>query len=104
MKNCPQSIVIDGVTYTPQEARPAGNRAVVVVDQGWIWAGDVEQKDGYIILTRAVWVFRWEGIGFDGVIADPKSKSATLKRMANPVQIPDGSEIFRVPVSSDWGL
>ena len=28
---------------------PIGNRAVVVVDRGWIWAGDVEEKDGKII-------------------------------------------------------
>ena len=64
----------------------------------------LEEKDGKIILTRAVWVFRWSGVGFDGVIANPKSDQVTLKKMTNPVEIPAGSEIFRVPVKADWGL
>jgi len=104
MKDHPQSIVIDGVTYAPQESKTTGNRAVIVVDRGWIFAGDVEQKDGYITLTRAVWVFRWESVGFDGVIANPSSSSVKLRKMSNPVSIPEGSEIFRVPVAADWGL
>lgn len=103
----PLVISIDGVDYVRRDTVPEvpiGNRAVVVVDRGWIWAGDVEEKDGKIILTRAVWVFRWSGVGFDGVIANPKSDQVTLKKMTNPVEIPAGSEIFRVPVKADWGL
>ena len=105
MIQCPKSIVIDGVTFTPQEKnKPEGNRAVIVVDRGWIFAGDVEQKGGYITLTRAVWVFRWESIGFDGVIADPNNSKVLIKNLANPVSIPEGSEIFRIPVHSQWGI
>lgn len=98
----PEAITVNGVTYVPR--LPLGNRAVIVVDRGWIFAGDVEQKDGYIILTRAVWVYRWESIGFDGVIANPKSRGAVIKQLANSVVIPEGSEIFRIPVQDDWGL
>lgn len=79
------------------------NRAVVVVDRGWIFAGDVEEKDGRIMLSRALWVFRWESIGFSGVIEDPKRDEVDLRPIAD-VDIPAGSEIFRVPVSDDWGL
>ena len=97
-----KTIVVDGVTYAP--VQPNGNRAVVVVDRGWVFAGDVTEKDGRIRLDRAVWVFRWESVGFDGVIANPRSSKVTLKPMANPVDLPCDAEIFRVPVSSDWGL
>ena len=99
-----KEIMIDGVCYVPAEPAPRGVRAVVVVDRGWIFAGDVTEAAGRIRLERAVWVLRWSGVGFDGVIADPKSGSVTLRPMSNPVDLPADAEIFRVPVSDDWGL
>ena len=98
-----QKIVVDGVTYVPESQRPSGNRAVVVVDRGWIFAGDVVHENGRIKLSRAILVFRWESIGFDGMIANPRSDKVTLKRITD-VDIPEGAEIFRVPVCEDWGL
>lgn len=95
-------ITVNGVEYIP--AKPNGNRAVVVVDRGWIFAGDVTEKDGRIRLSRATWVFRWESIGFDGVIANPKSSKVTLKQMQHDVDLPADTELFRVPVAEDWGL
>lgn len=101
------TITLNGIEYVPAtEASPriTGNRAVVVVDRGWIFAGDVTRENGRIRLDRAVWIFRWESIGFDGVIANPKHKSATIKPMPNGVEIPSGAEVFCVPVADDWGL
>lgn len=101
------TININGIEYIPAyEAQPsiAGNRAVIVVDRGWIFAGDVTRENGRIRLDRAVWVFRWESVGFDGVIADPKSSEVTIKPMPNGVDLPDGAEIFCVPVNDQWGL
>jgi len=101
------TITLNGIEYMPvAEAAPriTGNRAVVVVDRGWIFAGDVTRENGRIRLDRAVWIFRWESIGFDGVIANPKHKSATIKPMPNGVEIPSGAEVFCVPVADDWGL
>ena len=101
------TITLNGIEYVPApEASPriTGNRAVVVVDRGWIFAGDVTRENGRIRLDRAVWVFRWESIGFDGVIANPKHKSATIKPIPNGVEIPSGAEGFCVPVADDWGL
>ena len=101
------TITLNGIEYIPAtEASPriTGNRAVVVVDRGWIFAGDVTRENGRIRLGRAVWIFRWEGIGFDGVIANPKHKSATIKPMPNGVEIPSGAEVFCVPVADNWGL
>ena len=97
------NVIIDGIEYAPV-VRAAGTRAVVVVDRGWIFAGDVTREGNRIFLDRAVWVFRWESIGFDGVIANPKDKNVILRKMKNRVEIPAQSEILSVPVSDDWGV
>jgi hypothetical protein len=101
----PTAIAIDGIEYVRTDSTPAlkpnGNRAVVVVDRGWIFAGDVTRENGRIKLTRAVWVFRWESCGFAKVIEDPTK--ADIRPMAD-VDIPEGAEIFCVPVSDQWGL
>ena len=97
------TISINGVEYAPVNAQPKGPRAVVVVDRGWIFAGDVTRKDGRILISRALHVFKWESIGFAGMVDNPKKAQADLRRMAD-VDIPEGSEIFCVPVPEDWGL
>lgn len=81
-----------------------GKRAVVVVDRGWIFAGDVTDKDGRIYLDRVVWVFRWERIGFAAVIEDPKQNGVDIRPLTASLDIPAGAEIFRVPVPEDWGF
>jgi hypothetical protein len=95
-------IELNGRTYVAET--PASSRAVVVVDRGWIFAGDVHEENGRIRLTRAVWVFRWESVGFDGVIADPKSSNVTIRKLPNDVDIPADAEVFRIPVGAEWGL
>ena len=100
-------ININGIDYIPaSEATPriTGNRAVMVVDRGWIFAGDVTRENGRIKLDRAVHVLKWEIIGFDGMVANPKSNNVTLKPLPNGVDIPECAEIFCVPVADDWGL
>jgi hypothetical protein len=99
-----KSVIVDGVKYVEEVTPATGTRAVVVVDRGWIFAGDVTRENGRIKLTRAIHVFRWESIGFDGMIANPKSSKVTLKALANPVDIPEGSEVFTIPVEDAWGL
>lgn len=97
-------IEINGQVYVKKSSKPTGNRCVVVVDRGWIFAGDVTEEEGRIYLDRAVWIFRWESIGFDGVLTDPKSSKAQIRKLDNRVDIPMHSEVYRVPVSDDWGL
>lgn len=97
------TISINGVEYAPVNAQPKGPRAVVVVDRGWIFAGDVTRKDGRILISRALHVFKWESIGFAGMIASPKKAKADLRPISD-VDIPEGSEIFCVPVPDDWGV
>jgi hypothetical protein len=101
------TININGIEYVPAsevQQRVLGKRAIVVVDRGWIFAGDVTRENGRIKLDRAVHVFRWEEVGFDGVIKNPKSIKVTLKPMPNGVDLPEGAEIFCVPVEDNWGL
>lgn len=97
----PETIKIDDTTYVRADAKPAGTRAVVVVDRGWIFAGDVTRANGRIRLSRALRVFRWESVGFAGMIEN--TKRADLRKIAD-VEIPEGAEIFCVPVADDWGL
>ena len=96
-----KKIEIDGVTHYPISA--SGNRAVVVVDRGWIFAGDVSDEDGRIRITRALHVFGWSSIGFAKILEEPKSDKVDL-RPCTDVDVPASAEIFRVPVDSEWGL
>lgn len=102
-----EKIILNGIEYVRAASvpapRPAGTRAVVVVDRGWIFAGDVSEEDGRIRLSRAVWVFRWERVGFAAVVAAPKTEGVDIRPVAD-VDIPSGAEVFRVPVPDSWGL
>ena len=100
----PNTIPIDNVKYIREDsikAKPNGNRCVVVVDRGWIFAGDVTRENGRIKLSRALHVFKWESVGFAGMLED--TKKADLRPIAD-VDIPEDAEIFCVPVSESWGL
>ena len=101
MKNG-NEIEINGETY--RKVEPNGKRAVVVIDRGWIFAGDVTDANGRIYLDRAVWVFRWESVGFMAVVEDPKKSKADLRPMSKRVDFPADAEIFRIPVDDNWGL
>jgi len=102
-----KEITLDGVKYVRADQiapAPTGKRAVLVLDRGWIVAGDVIEKDGRILVSRALHVRNWSEIGFDGMIANPKSNKVTLKNLPNGFDVPSDAEIFRVPVSDDWGM
>lgn len=104
------TIEINGVVYAPigsgASTLPVGNRQVCVIDRGWIVAGDVTKDDvtGELIVTNPIHVFRWESIGFDGVLKNPKDSKVTLKTLPYPVKVPAGSVIFTIPVPADWGV
>lgn len=97
-----ENVTINGVEYAPVK-KTTGTRAVVVVDRGWIFAGDVTRENGRIRLSRALHVFRWENVGFSGMIDSPERAKADLRPVAD-VDMPEGAEIFCVPVSNEWGL
>ncbi len=100
-----ESLVVDGVTYVPEgDSKPDGPRVVLVVDRGWIFAGDLTVLGKRLLLSRALLVQRWDGLGFEGMIADPKNSKVILKRITGCVDVPEDSEIFRIPVGAEWGL
>ena len=103
--NAPDRITIGDVEYVRADTVPApaptGNRAVVVIDRGWIFAGDVTRENGRIRLSRVSWVFGFEQVGFAAVIADPGL--ADIRPFAD-IDVPDGAEIYSIPVHDQWGL
>ena len=101
----PNSIIIDGVEYLPSALfqKPSGNRVVLVVDRGWIFAGDMTREDGRIHLSRALHVFGWRAVGFAAVVADPLKCKADLRPVSD-VDVPAGAEVFCIPVADNWGL
>ena len=99
-----ETISINGVEYVLADSvqpKPSGTRAVIVVDRGWVFAGDVVRENGRIKISRALHVFKWADVGFAGIIEN--TKKADLRRIAD-VDIPEGAEIFCVPVNDNWGL
>jgi hypothetical protein len=101
-------VTINGVTYVREDIAPAakplpGKRAIVVCDRGWIFCGDVTESAGRILLSRAVHVRSWEGIGFDGMVSSGGKGRVTVKPVSD-VDFPSGSELFRVPVPDAWGM
>lgn len=98
------TIVVNGKTYVAE--KPSGTRVVLVADRGWIFAGDIERKDGRIKLKRAVHVLGWDSIGFAGLIAEAepaKNTKIRLKKCAD-VDMPEEAELFICSVGESWGL
>jgi len=103
-----KKISLDGVEYVRadevgQKAIP-GKRAVLVIDRGWMAAGDVTEENGRVKLSRALHIFSFSEVGFAGMVKDPKSKKVDLRPLPNGFDVPAGSEIFRVWVDDNWGL
>jgi hypothetical protein len=105
-----ERLTINGTNYVREDTTTKpGKRAVVVIDRGWIYAGDVEHYEDPILgkrlrLTRAVHVFGWKSCGCEVVVDKGKASGADLRPCAGPVDVPADAEIFRRPVGDDWGL
>lgn len=101
-----KSIIVNGVEYVEKSKNKevTGERYVVVISSGWIYAGDVVRENGRIYLHNAVWVFKWSSIEFIGMINDPKNENVQLRKVDNVIEIPESSEIYSVKVCEDWGL
>ncbi len=100
----PNTIRIDDQEYIRADSVatvPSGNRAVVVVDRGWIFAGNVTRENGRIYIDDALHVFGWKSVGFAGMIDD--TTKADLRPMRRRVDLPADAEVFSVPVADSWG-
>ncbi len=101
---CDNKIEINGEKYEKVATPTECNRHVVVLDRGWIFAGDLTEKDGRVRLERAVNLRHFSGVGFEGAVADPKSDKVTIRVVPAPVDFPADAEMFRLPVGDSWGL
>ena len=102
-------ITINGVKYfKQQEDGECLGRHLVVIDRGWIYAGDLYEADTRLILKRPVLIVQITSISFAGIIELSKNRANVDYRPHNkensPVNVPKFSEIFRVKVDENWGL
>ncbi len=101
------TMVVDGVEYVRADSVRAvetSGRVLLVIDRGWIFAGDLEADGDHYVLHRSVNVERWTGgQGISGVIADPKT-DVTLRAMPAPVRVPRACVLYSVALIAGWGL
>jgi hypothetical protein len=96
--------IANGIAPCGAKGNLETKRVVLVVDRGWIFAGDQSlTSDGYIRLTNAVHVFRWESIGFAKAIEDWKSAKVDIRKVSD-VEVPQDAVVFRIPVDAGWGI
>jgi hypothetical protein len=79
-----------------------GDKHIVVLDRGWIFAGDLSQDDaGIYTLTNAVNIRKWSQGGFGALSKSAKEAGATLDGCA-PIRFHRSALIFAVPISGGW--
>lgn len=107
----PSTMMIDNVKYVREDSvknydPPKGKRKVLVIDRGWIVAGDADTNPvtGMTTLNRAVGVRNWSNIGFNGVLDNPLSDKVKLELFNHIFEVPANSVLFAVKVDDNWGL
>jgi len=79
-----------------------GNRHIVVLDRGWIFAGELSQDEqGMYRLTQAVNVRRWKQNGFGGLTKSATASGAELDP-CDPITFSASAMILAVPIGGDW--
>lgn len=107
----PTTMMIDNVKYVREDSvenynPPNGKRVVLVIDRGWIVAGDcvTDPVTGMKTLNRAVGIRNWSSIGFNGVLDNPLSDKVKLEKFSQIFEVPVNSVLFAVKVVDNWGL
>ena len=103
-----ETININGTEYVKKsdipEAAPAGNRAVIIADRGFIYCGNMTRnEDGSIVLAQAKNIRKWDKNGMGGLLSDPVAAGATLDPVAYPIEFPAGTVLQIVSVPESWG-
>jgi len=85
------------------EALPNGDRAIVVLDRGWVFVGSLtyDETTGLYTLTDAQNVRSWSIGGFGMLSLSAKQAKATLDSAA-PIVFHANALLFRVAVDEDW--
>ena len=81
-----------------------GDRHLVVLDRGWIFAGNLSlNDDGTYTLTNAIVVTKWTSGGFGGLTLSAKESGATLDPCAQPIKFHRRAMVFAIPIPEVWG-
>jgi hypothetical protein len=78
-----------------------GARHIVVLDRGWIFAGDLVVEDGIYTLSNAANIRTWKTGGFGALSQGAKKAGAQLDDCA-AIKFSGKAMIFAVPISKDW--
>ena len=83
----------------------AGDRHIVVLDRGWIFAGSMSfDKDTKVYtVTNCTNIRKWSKGGFGLLSKDAKESEAVLDDCAT-IRFGATAMIFCVPISDDWGV
>ena len=102
----PKTIRIDNEEYVRASdiggPAPIGNKFIVVLDRGWIFAGNLDRDDDDTcwVLTNAVNIRKWATGGFGLLTRNPHEAGAVLDKSQDVVF---ERFIHKVPVADDWG-
>lgn len=80
-----------------------GDRHIVVLDRGWIFAGDMslDKETNVYTLSNCVNIRKWETGGFGGLTLSAKVSKATLNE-CSLIRFHASAMIFCVPIDGDW--
>jgi len=95
---------IEVVTEAAKQCEAAkGTRHLVVLDRGFIFAGNLayNDKDDWYTLTSVVNVRKWKKNGFGGLVKSAKDAEATLDPCGT-IKFKNSALIFVAPISKDW--
>ena len=74
--------------------------AILVADRGFVWVGDVLQKDGQHVITRAAQIRVWGTTQGLGELVTGPTQSTKLDPVGC-VRVPDRAVIAVIPVEAD---
>ena len=78
-----------------------GDRHLVVLDRGWIFAGDMSLKDNVYTVVNCKNVRKWGKGGFGALTKSASLAGATLDE-CEPIRFKSSALIFAVPIAEDW--
>ena len=80
-----------------------GDRHIVVLDRGWIFAGrmSLDKETNVYTVTDCVNIRYFKKVGFGGLSQGAKNAEATLDKCV-PIKFHARAMIFCVPISENW--
>lgn len=80
---------------------PTGQRHLVVLDRGWIFAGDVSNENEVLVIRNALNVRKWQQGGFGALSLGAKRAGAILDK-SEDIYVSQSAVLFMVPIPDSW--